>query len=154
MISRATVSLGIFLLAIWVGLAAHSQEPVRIVDIRVGKHADYDRLVIELEQRVTVRIARTTQDGRYVLELDARPLLPNQTLETPFKHMGTVVIDRVPAGSPPGVCSMMIRPTRVPIIPKAGAVAAMFLRMSDRTMVRWNLPSAAAISIVRTSSPW
>jgi hypothetical protein len=99
MLKRALIPFAVFTLAVWAGVAATPTDSARIVDIRVGRHADYDRLVIELERRVDIRKVQEASDGRFVLVLDARPLLPHQTLETPFKRMGTVVIEGVPDGT-------------------------------------------------------
>ncbi len=90
--NRAVIKTAVCMLALALGAPALAQEQARIVDIRVGRHADYDRLVLELERPVELRRLRAPTAGTLVLELEARPLLPYQTVHTPYRRMGTVVV--------------------------------------------------------------
>lgn len=107
---RAVVASAACMLALWGGMAALGAEPTRIVDVRVGRHESFDRLVVELERRVDLRRVPGAASDPFVLELDARPLLPHQRLETPFARMGVVVIEAVPGG---GRIRVEARPRRV-----------------------------------------
>ena len=107
---RAVVASAACMLALSGGRAALGAEPTRIVDVRVGRHESFDRLVVELERRVDLRRVPGAASDPFVLELDARPLLPHQRLETPFARMGVVVIEAVPGG---GRIRVEARPRRV-----------------------------------------
>ena len=109
---RALITTAVFLWALAVEAPALAQERPRIVDIRVGRHAAYDRLVLELERGVELRRLPGPAAGPLVLELEARPLLPFQTLHTPYRRMGTVVVKRTQGGAQIEVES---RPRRVRI---------------------------------------
>ncbi len=90
--NRVVIKTAVCILALALGAPALAQEPARIVDIRVGRHADYDRLVLELERPVEMRRLRAPKAGTHVLELEARPLLPYQSVHTPYRRMGLVVV--------------------------------------------------------------
>ncbi len=97
--SRVVIRTAVGMLALALGAPALAQEPARIVDIRVGRHADYDRLVLELERPVELRRLPASAAGTLVLELEARPLLPYQTVHTPYRRIGTVVVKGTAAGA-------------------------------------------------------
>ena len=97
--SRVVIRTAVGMLALALGAPALAQEPARIVDIRVGRHADYDRLVLELERPVELRRLPAPAAGTLVLELEARPLLPHQTVHTPYRRIGTVVVKGTAAGA-------------------------------------------------------
>ena len=90
--NRAVIKTAVCMSALALGAPALAQEPARIVDIRVARHADYDRLVLELERPVELRRLPAPTAGTLVLELEARPLLPYQTVHTPYRRIGTVVV--------------------------------------------------------------
>lgn len=97
--NRAVIKTAVCMLALALGAPALAQEPARIVDIRVGRHADYDRLVLELERPVELRRLRAPTAGTLVLELEARPLLSYQSVHTPYRRMGTVVVKETAFGA-------------------------------------------------------
>ncbi len=97
--SRVVIRTAVGMLALALGAPALAQEPARIVDIRVGRHANYDRLVLELERPVELRRLPASAAGTLVLELEARPLLPYQTVHTPYRRIGTVVVKGTAAGA-------------------------------------------------------
>jgi hypothetical protein len=84
-------------LLVWSPLAAAGAELPRIVDIRVGRHPGYDRLVLELSGDAPA--ARGSREGAVVLEVGARPLLDHQRLSTDLQRMGPLEIRSVPGGA-------------------------------------------------------
>ncbi len=97
--NRAVIKTAVCMWAFALGATALAQEPARIVDIRVARHADYDRLVLELERPVELRRLPAPTAGTLVLELEARPLLPYQTVHMPYRWMGRVVVKGTAAGA-------------------------------------------------------
>ncbi len=114
---RALITTAVLILALAVGAPALAEESSRIVDIRVGRHAAFDRLVLELERRVELRRLPGSEPGALRLEIDARPLLPYQKLHTPYRRMGSVVVEETPTGAQVEVES---RPRRVRIFRLSG----------------------------------
>ncbi len=98
------------MLALAAGVTATTDGPGRIVDIRFGQHADYDRLVIQLEKPVAVTRPPLRDLQDFVMELQAKPLLQSQVLETDLKRMGTVSIESTDRGAR---ISFESRPRRV-----------------------------------------
>ena len=129
---RVTASLSVSVLSLWAGVAAYSQSLPRIVDIRLGKHAGYDRLVIELERRANIPTVGRVSDGSFVLELEAIPLLPRQTLSTRLKRLGTVRIRRTLTG------------TRIRVAPRPRRIRAYLLESPPRIVVDFADPGARA----------
>jgi len=99
MLSRLILPFFGVLLALLPGGAAIAAESPRIADVRVGKHADFDRLVIEFERPPEVRSLREEGENRIVLEVEAHPLLPHQKLDTSFKRMQSVRIEPTADGA-------------------------------------------------------
>ncbi len=114
---RALITTAVLILALAVGAPALAEESSRIVDIRVGRHAAFDRLVLELERRVELRRLPGSEPGALWFEIDARPLLPYQTLHTPYRRMGSVAVRGIPTGAQIKVES---RPRRVRIFRLSG----------------------------------
>ncbi len=96
---RAVITTAVSMLALSLGAPALPAEPPRIVDMRVARHPKFDRLVFELERRVALRRVPAPESGAFVIELEARPLLPYQTLLTPYARMGSVVVEEIPTGA-------------------------------------------------------
>lgn len=82
------------MLALCVGAALGTDRAPRVVDIRIGHHAEFDRLVLELEGPAPLRELRDQPGEPLVLEIEAQPLMPHQTLETPYARLGTIEIER------------------------------------------------------------
>lgn len=88
-------------IGLWTGLAglARVAHAARIVDVRVGGHAGYDRLVIELDGEFHAFHQPLRSGERFVLELDAVPPQPILVLNTQLRRMGRVTIEGVSDGS-------------------------------------------------------
>ena len=95
----AAYTAAVWILSLGLGALTWADERARIVDIRMGQHPSFDRLVIEVERQVEAWRLPEAEDGAFQLEFDARPLLPHQQLETRFKRMGSVVVEAMPAGT-------------------------------------------------------
>jgi len=96
---RAAISTALCFWTLAVGAPALSQEPPRIVDIRVGRHAEYDRLVLEFEASVELSRLARSDEGVLVIEVEARPLLPYQALHTAYARVGSLVVREIPKGA-------------------------------------------------------
>jgi hypothetical protein len=84
-------------LVVWGPLVVAAQELPRIVDIRVGEHPGYDRLVLELSAEAPA--ARGFDGADLVLRVGARPLLDRQLLSTGLERMGPLEIAVSPGGA-------------------------------------------------------
>ncbi len=91
------------------GLASMTHA-ARIVDIRVGGHTDYDRLVIEVEGELQAFHQPARSGERFVLELNAEPPEPILVLHTTLPRMGRVTIEGVADGA---LVSVQPRPRQV-----------------------------------------
>ncbi len=96
-------------LGLWAGLASMTHA-ARIVDIRVGGHTDYDRLVIEVEGELQAFHQPARSGERFVLELNAEPPEPILVLHTTLPRMGRVTIEGVADGA---LVSVQPRPRQV-----------------------------------------
>ena len=83
---------------LWAGLASMTHA-ARIVDIRVGGHTDFDRLVIEVEGELQAFHQPARSGERFVLELNAEPPESIRVLETILPRMGRVTVEGVADGS-------------------------------------------------------
>jgi hypothetical protein len=75
-----------------------ASEP-RIVDIRVGQHAGWDRIVVELEQLVPVHWSAGDASDELVFEFGAQPLLNDQILATGRKRVGELRLEATRFGA-------------------------------------------------------
>ena len=94
---------------LWAGLASMTHA-ARIVELRVGGHTDYDRLVIEVEGELRAFHQPARSGERFVLELNAEPPEPILVLETTLPRMGRVTIEGVGDGA---LVSVEPRPRQV-----------------------------------------
>ena len=83
---------------LWAGLASMTHA-ARIVDVRVGGHTDFDRLVIEVEGELQAFHQPARSGERFVLELNAEPPESIRVLETILPRMGRVTVEGVADGS-------------------------------------------------------
>lgn len=138
---RSTASLVVSALAtvliLWGSAPAVLAQTAGIVDIRVGSHASYDRLVLQLERQVSVRQQTAEADGAVVFELEARPLLAHQTLETTLSWLGRIEIDATRLG------------TRIAIAPGPRLVRAFLLQKPDRLVIDCGDPDLAPFDVPR-----
>lgn len=116
-------------LALGLGVVATSQESARIVDVRIGSHPEFDRLVLEFDRPVEVAREPSAPLGPLVLEFAAKPLLPRQQLDSHRPRMGRLLIEETPRGA------------RVSAQPGARRVRVFLLRNPARLVVDFADPS-------------
>jgi hypothetical protein len=116
-------SLFVMALILFGNAATLSAQTAGIVDIRVGEHVGYDRLVMQLERPVAVLRHAGEPTGEVIIELQARPLLAHQTLDTALSRLGRVQIDSTRQG------------TRVLIATGPRLVRAFLLQDPDRLVI-------------------
>jgi hypothetical protein len=91
---------GAFLLVLLLCLQAAAQEAVpRIVDVRVGRHPSFDRVVLELEREVPVLRLPTAPGEGALLEVRARPLLPRQEIATGSSLLEMLILEEILEGT-------------------------------------------------------
>ena len=89
-----------FLLALLLGLQAAAEEAVpRIVDVRVGRHAAYDRVVLEMESEALVFRLPAAPGEETLLEIRARPLLPRQEIVTGSPRLEALILEETLEGT-------------------------------------------------------
>ena len=125
---------------LWAGLASMTHA-ARIVDIRVGGHTDYDRLVIEVEGELRAFHQPARSGERFVLELNAEPSEPILVLETTLPRMGRVTIEGVSDGA---LVSVQPRPRRV---------RAFLLTRPQRIVIDFSSPDRDPLPIPEGAEP-
>jgi len=123
LVGSLAASLFVAVLILFGNAAGSSAQTAGIVDIRVGAHVGYDRLVMQLAQPTSVWRLASEPAGEVIFELGARPLLAHQTLDTALSRLGRVQIDSTQQGA------------RVLIAPGPRLVRAFLLRDPDRLVI-------------------
>jgi len=107
-------ALAILIAAVlWTPVAARSQTAEaapRIVAVRYGSHAGFDRLVIEVSGELETFHQPIRAAEAFVLELNARPVEPVAVLETHLARMGRVHIEGIADGA---MVRVQARPRRI-----------------------------------------
>lgn len=124
---------------LWLGLASVTHA-ARIVDVRVAGHADYDRLVIEVEGDLQAFHQPIRSGERFMLELNAVPAKPILVLDTLLPRMGRVTIEAVSDGS------------LVSVQPRRRQVRAFLLTGPARVVVDFSSPDGAPLPIPEGAS--
>lgn len=141
----AVVSLGVVLAG-----AAHAADATRIVGVRVGSHAEFDRLVIEVQGELQAYHQPVRSGEKFVLELNAEPAKPIEVLDTPFARMGRVRIEGIADGS---LVQVQARPRNV---------RAFLLSEPTRVVIDFSspqedplpIPEGAARLLEAVAPPW
>lgn len=134
-IPRLATSAGVAAVVLWASVAALSGQTAGIVDIRVGEHRDYDRLVMELAGPVAVLRHASEPGGEVIFEVEARPLLAHQTLDTALRRLGHVQIDATERGA-------LIR-----VAPRPCRVRAFLLHGPERLVIDFGDPDLEPFAI-------
>jgi hypothetical protein len=91
---RSGLAPGAFVLALLLGLQGAAQEAVpQIVDVRVGRHSAFDRVVLELEREAPVFRVPTVPGEETQLEIRAQPLLPRQEIATGSPRLELLILE-------------------------------------------------------------
>ncbi len=96
--------------ALWAGLSSVAHAATRIVDVRFGAHAEFDRLVIEVEGELRAYHQPVRAGEVLVLELNAVPHEAVEVFDTALARMGRVQIEGVADGA---LVRIHARPGRV-----------------------------------------
>lgn len=130
---RGAGALGAALLAV-AALPAAAEEPARVVSRRTGAHADFDRVVIELDREVEV-LRLPAERGGVELQIAAEPLRPIDALGAVGSRMGLVEL----RGGPEG--------TRVRVPARPRAVRVFRLREPPRVVIDLGAPGVASLDL-------
>jgi hypothetical protein len=76
----------------WAGLSAVAKLSPRIVELRYAAHPDYDRLVVQIAGDLEVFHQPFRVGEPFVLELNARPKLPDRVIQTSLQRLGRIRI--------------------------------------------------------------
>jgi hypothetical protein len=119
---------------LWAGTASVAHA-ARIIAVRIGGHADYDRLVLQIEGELQAFHQPARSGELFVLELNAVPLEPVRVLDSSLPRMGRVRIEAVSDGA---LVSIQARPRRV---------RAFVLSGPARIVVDFSSPNAEPLPI-------
>lgn len=131
-------------------LPALPASAARIVDVRVGGHADFDRLVIQLDGEFRVFHQPARSGEPFVLELGAVPKQPILVLDTRLPRMGRVRIEGVSDGA------------LVSVQPRQRRVRAFTLAEPPRVVIDFSsaeadplpIPEGAGVVVEAIAPPW
>jgi hypothetical protein len=91
--------LAAILIATVIPAATRAAEP-RVADVRVGKHGDFERIVVELDASEPVEVHwRLGDGGSDVFAIEARPLLSRQVLSSGRPLVGDMLLVAAESGS-------------------------------------------------------
>jgi hypothetical protein len=97
---RSGSTLTAIFLALLLGLPAGAEEALpRIVDVRVGRHPAFDRVVLELEREAPVFRLPVAPGEETLLEVRARPLLPRQEIATGSPRLELLILEETLEGT-------------------------------------------------------
>jgi hypothetical protein len=80
-------------------VTAVSGEPASISQVRLGTHAGFDRLVIELDRQAPVRRFGTSARGELEIVVAARPVPAHRVIRREYPRLVRVIVDAIPEGS-------------------------------------------------------
>jgi hypothetical protein len=87
-------------LAVLLAADAPAQDTIpRIVDVRIGQHRDFDRVVLELDQAAPITRQPTAPGQDVVIDLGARPLLPRQEIATGSPRFQSMLLEGTVEGA-------------------------------------------------------
>lgn len=138
--SLALRPLAPLLLAL-LSLPALPASAAHIVDVRVGGHSEYDRLVIQLDGEFEVFHQPARSGEPFVLELSAVPKRPILVLDTRLPRMGRVKIEGVSDGA------------LVSVQPRQRRVRAFTLAEPPRVVIDFSSAEADPLPIPEGADP-
>jgi hypothetical protein len=119
---RGSIGVATVVAALLVADARAVEELPRIVDVRAGRHAAFDRIVIELDREAPV-FELPSPTAETLFEVRAKPLLPRQEVPTGFDRLRRVVFEGLVEG------------TRIRVSSGGGEARAFLLRNPPRLVI-------------------
>ena len=105
-----TARAAVAVVTLWAGLSSVAHAATRIVDVRFGGHAEFDRLVIEVDGELRAYHQPVRAGEVFVLELNAVPEEPVEVFHPALTRMGRVQIEGVADGA---LVRVEARPRRI-----------------------------------------